>query len=609
MLSSGFGLAFLMGIVSALSLPLGTLTTLVWRPSERMVALLMAFGGGALLAALTIDLVAEALEDGHFYQLAAGCLAGGLLFDLLNHTINRKGGFLRKSSTMIHYLARQRRQRFRQIISRLERLPLFQGLPDEESQYLASIVYSVEYDAGESVFEQGDPSDALYVLDEGRIQLLEEADAPGTLRLVKPVDCFGRLSFFTASPRVFTAVAAKDSRVWVIEEGEFAEVVAACPTLAARLQDFLEGEEVAGYLKTRFGLSAEHVREWTVRAAASLAVGSGIPAAVDVERNAEEFDQIADHIGRLPIFEELSFDEHQAIAEHLFLRHVPRGQPLFRQGEPADRLFIVEHGEVALVNGEGLARSPETIGAGNAFGGLSFLTRAPHSVTAVTTTDAAVWVLRRIDFDRLLRRLPGFEGKVRAFLQDDRMTSYLRERRHFDAGAAARWTERAARSLALTGALPPSDEMTREMKKHGGAPLAIWLGITLDGIPESLVIGASMIHSSLSLSLLAGLFLSNYPEALSSSMGMRHQGMRFGRVLLMWGSVTLLTGIGAALGNLFFVGADKAAFALVQGVAAGAMLTMIAETMLPEAYLKGGPPTGFTTLLGFLAAIFFKTLE
>ena len=84
--------------------------------------------------------------------------------------------------------------------------------------------------------------------------------------------------------------------------------------------------------------------------------------------------------------------------------------------------------------------------------------------------------------------------------------------------------------------------------------------------------------------------------------------MRFMRVFIMWGSLTILTGIGAALGNIFFVGADPHLFAVVEGVAAGAMLTMIAQTMAPEAYIKGGSVVGLSTLLGFLAAVFCKTL-
>lgn len=101
----------------------------------------------------------------------------------------------------------------------------------------------------------------------------------------------------------------------------------------------------------------------------------------------------------------------------------------------------------------------------------------------------------------------------------------------------------------------------------------------------------------------------NYPEALSSSVGMRQQGLSFNRILFMWTSLMVITGIGAALGNMFFAGAEPFVFTLVEGIAAGAMLTMIAQTMLPEAYFKGGSIIGFSTLLGFLAAIFFKTLE
>ena len=77
----------------------------------------------------------------------------------------------------------------------------------------------------------------------------------------------------------------------------------------------------------------------------------------------------------------------------------------------------------------------------------------------------------------------------------------------------------------------------------------------------------------------------------------------------MWTSLLVFTGIGAVLGNIFFTEASPSVFALVEGLAAGAMLTMIAETMLPEAFHKGGAITGISTLLGFLAAIFFKTLE
>jgi hypothetical protein len=68
------------------------------------------------------------------------------------------------------------------------------------------------------------------------------------------------------------------------------------------------------------------------------------------------------------------------------------------------------------------------------------------------------------------------------------------------------------------------------------------------------------------------------------------------------------TGIGATLGALFFGNVSAANFAIIEGFAAGAMLTMIAQTMLPEAYVKGGNIVGLATLMGFLIALFFKEL-
>ena len=103
--------ALAMGFVSACSLPLGALTARFWQPRQRALAFLMAFGAGALLSALAIDLVNPAVEAGHFYPLAFGCILGGLLFLSLNQLLNNYGGFLRKDSITAHYFqARQRRR-------------------------------------------------------------------------------------------------------------------------------------------------------------------------------------------------------------------------------------------------------------------------------------------------------------------------------------------------------------------------------------------------------------------------------------------------------------------------------------------------------------------
>ena len=163
------------------------------------------------------------------------------------------------------------------------------------------------------------------------------------------------------------------------------------------------------------------------------------------------------------------------------------------------------------------------------------------------------------------------------------------------------------------------------MEKHSGVPLAIWLGILLDGIPESIVIGAGLADLLMERSqmldqlrffhvipytLIAGLFLSNFPEALSSATNMLKQGMTRKKIILMWGSLMVLTGVGAGLGFLLGGVLPLTWIVLTEGIAAGAMLTMIASAMIPEAVHLGSPHVvGLSTLSGFLSAIVFKLLE
>jgi len=84
------------GLFSAASLPLGALSSFVWSPTRKTLATLMAFGASALLAALTIDLVASALSHGHFFILALGSIIGGILFVSLDNIVSNYGDYKRK---------------------------------------------------------------------------------------------------------------------------------------------------------------------------------------------------------------------------------------------------------------------------------------------------------------------------------------------------------------------------------------------------------------------------------------------------------------------------------------------------------------------------------
>ncbi len=138
---------------------------------------------------------------------------------------------------------------------------------------------------------------------------------------------------------------------------------------------------------------------------------------------------------------------------------------------------------------------------------------------------------------------------------------------------------------------------------QGGSATAIAIGALLDGIPESAAIGISLIEGGgVGIALVAAVFLSNVPEGLSSAAGMKRAGRSSGYVLGLWGAVTLASTLSALLGYLFLAGASGNVVAFIQSFAAGAILTMLASTMMPEAYEDGGPVVGVVTTVGFLLA-------
>jgi len=133
------------------------------------------------------------------------------------------------------------------------------------------------------------------------------------------------------------------------------------------------------------------------------------------------------------------------------------------------------------------------------------------------------------------------------------------------------------------------------------------LGAVLDGIPESIVIGASLLTGgSVSVAVIVAVFLSNVPESLSASADLVSAGWAKGKVLLMWTVVVGASALAAGLGYALLEGASGSWTATIQAFAAGAILTMLADEMIPEGYERAGHRklVGVATALGFgLAAL------
>jgi zinc transporter, ZIP family len=158
-------------------------------------------------------------------------------------------------------------------------------------------------------------------------------------------------------------------------------------------------------------------------------------------------------------------------------------------------------------------------------------------------------------------------------------------------------SRRGAKHRKRSGGKQPSES------DKPGSGLAIAVGSLLDDIPESVAIGLSLLTGgTISIVVVIGIFLSNIPEALSSSAGMKKSGRPAGYVFGVWGITALACGAASLLGYVAFGSLPEETVSVTLAVAAGAILAMLADTMLPEAFEEAHDLSGVIVVVGFLIA-------
>lgn len=159
------------------------------------------------------------------------------------------------------------------------------------------------------------------------------------------------------------------------------------------------------------------------------------------------------------------------------------------------------------------------------------------------------------------------------------------------------------------------DRMGGEKRKSseqeaGGPALPLMLGIVLDGIPESIALGLTLLGGSgVSAAMLAAVFLSNLPESMAATTGFEKSGRSRRWTLGLWLGVILVCGLASLAGYGLLESAPGTTIAWVNAFGAGAVLTMLADTMMPEAFAYGGKAVGLLTTLGFGVAVAIAALE
>jgi zinc transporter, ZIP family len=220
---------------------------------------------------------------------------------------------------------------------------------------------------------------------------------------------------------------------------------------------------------------------------------------------------------------------------------------------------------------------------------IAWLTRVPTGVIAAVMAFGSGVLISAVAFDLMEEAADtgglgptalGFVGGALAYL-----------------AANALLARRGARHRKRSGDQQPSES------DQEGSGAAIAVGALLDGVPESVVLGVGLLAGgSVSLPVLAAVFISNVPEGLSSAAGMKRSGRSAGYVFGVWGGIAAVSGLAALLGYVALGSAPPEVIAVITAVAAGAILTMIADTMIPEAFETTRTWTGLITTIGFLVA-------
>jgi ZIP family zinc transporter len=220
---------------------------------------------------------------------------------------------------------------------------------------------------------------------------------------------------------------------------------------------------------------------------------------------------------------------------------------------------------------------------------VAWFVAVPARVVAAVMAFGAGVLISALAFDLVdeAERTGGMEPTIIGFVGGSVVYVALNE-------ALAR---RGARHRKRSGNQQPSEQ------EASGSGAAIAVGALLDGIPESVVLGLSLLGGGgVSAGVLAAVFISNVPEGLSSSAGMKTAGRGPRYIFGVWVGIAVASGLAALVGALLLQDASTDVVAAITALAAGAILAMLADTMIPEAFEQTQAYAGLITTFGFLTA-------
>jgi CRP-like cAMP-binding protein len=248
---------------------------------------------------------------------------------------------------------------------RLKPLPFLSGLEEESLAAIARQLVPVEKKTGEYIVEEGQSSEALFIVESGQLYL-HSSEEGGDFSELGAGETFGEMAVLTGKPHARSVQAATDVVLWALPTAQFDAVAEEYPD---------------------------------IRLALSKAIREPLLS--------QDQERAVARLGTMPLFEGLSEEVLWAVSQRLLLHHVPAGELVFAKGAPGDALYLIDSGRVEVVSDVPTTRTVlARLGADEFFGEMALLTGKPRSTTARAVTHTNLWVLYRSDFDDLVNRYP-----------------------------------------------------------------------------------------------------------------------------------------------------------------------------------------------------------
>ena len=304
--------------LAALSLPLGAVVAVLLRPPARIVAIIMAFGSGALIHAVVTELAVDPAQDlvtvrgfpaiWTWVVLAVGFLAGGALYVGINVLMERLGGGIQWRHRLRRKALDRKREEVAPILETLARSRLAACLQPREAEEILPFVRSVEVKAGEAVFRRGDPSDGLYIVHAGTFELRHD-DQPATAGLTPAAggatspgvttlscgDVVGGMGMAAGQPRTASLVAREDGTLLLLSRLDFSHLAEKVPCIRKIVADIVAHDL---YVSARNATNVD-ASEWQRVALGSIEHITRAEVEAAAERHGEESSPLAIFVGTL----------------------------------------------------------------------------------------------------------------------------------------------------------------------------------------------------------------------------------------------------------------------------------------------------------------------